>query len=247
MKPVAVDEFMGLKFLSGIAFSPAGTGACLVVSEINKKKDEYRSFLTLYRDRKFIRLTSFGKERSFQYLDEDTILFPGNREKGEEGDISSRWYTISLSGGEAQEAFRFPIPVSKVMPLENGDLMVLGTTFPGFEDLYKGDPKRLAAYQKHVKENKDYEIIEQVPWWWNGSTYTRGAYTSLFRYDRKKKSLTRLSALCENVGQAELSKDKKSLFFTVYPVKPLLKMRGTGEIRCLDAETGKTRTLAASS
>ncbi|MBQ6232851.1 MAG: S9 family peptidase [Clostridia bacterium] len=248
MKPIAVDEFFGFRFLSNITFSPEGGTACLTVTEINKKKDEYRSFLTLYRDKKFVRLTSFGKERSFQYLDEDTILFPGKRdaEKGEEGDISSSWYTISLSGGEAQEAFRFPIPVSKVMPLENGDLLVLGMTFPGFEDLYKGDPKLLAAYRKHMKDNKDYEIIEQNPWWWNGATFTKGAYTSLFRYDKKKKALTRLTALNENVGQAELSKDKKYVFFMAYPVKPFLKLHGTGEIRRLDLETGKAKSIVKS-
>ena len=218
MKPVTVDEFFGFKFLSNITFSPEGGSACLTVTEINKKKDEYRSFLTLYRDKKFIRLTSFGKERSFQYLDEETILFPGKRDadKDAEGDISSCWYTISLKGGEAQEAFRFPIPVSKVMPLDGGDLLVLGTTFPGFEDLYRGDPKLLAAYRKHMKDNKDYEIVEQVPWWWNGGTYTKGAYTSLFRYDRRKKALTRLTALNENVSQTELSIDRKSVFFTAF-------------------------------
>ena len=173
-------------------------------------------------------------------------MFPGNREgeKPEEGDIASRWYSISLQGGEAREAYRFPIPVSKVMPLKGGDLLLLGRTFPGFEELYTGDEKLLAAYRKHLKENKDYEIIEQVPWWWNGATYTKGAYTSLFRYDAKKKTLTRLTALNENVGQAELRKAFNEVYLTIYPVAPLLQRHGAGEIRRLDLGTGKWKTLA---
>ena len=79
MKPIAIDEFMNLKFLSEVTFSPEGRSACLVVTEIDRKKDEYRSCLWLRRDGKLRKLTSFGKERSFQYLDEDTILFPGRR------------------------------------------------------------------------------------------------------------------------------------------------------------------------
>ena len=248
MKAVQINEFCHFKFLSQIRYSPEGGSACLVVTEINEKKDEYRSYLTLYRNKKFERLTSFGRERSFQYLDENTILFPGKREeeKGEEPDISSRFYTISLKGGEAKEAYRFPIPVSRVMPLANGDLILVGSTFPDFPELYTGDPKLLAAFRKERKENKDYEIIEQVPWWWNGSTYTKGAYQSLFRYEKKKNRLTRLTALNESVGQAELSKDKKQVYYSVRPVKPLLRMRGTGEIRRLDLESGKEKCLVKS-
>jgi len=37
----------------------------------------------------------------------------------------------------------FPIPVERVIPLDNGDFLVEGTTFPGYEDLYEGNPKKL--------------------------------------------------------------------------------------------------------
>ena len=149
MKPIAVDEFCHLKFLSNVTFSPAGRTACLVVSEADRKKNGYRSYLYLRRDGKLKKLTSFGKESSFQYLDEDTILFPGKREEGDKESIESRWYRISLSGGEAELAWTFPIPVSRVLPLPGGDLLVLGTTFPGFEELYKGEKKDLAAYNRY--------------------------------------------------------------------------------------------------
>ena len=183
MKPIAVDDFSKFKYLSDIAFSPEGKSSCLVVTEADRKKDGYKSFIWTYKEGKLKKLTSFGKERSFQYLDEDTLLFPAKREDDGAGasdgnvDIESQYYSISLSGGEAELAYRFPIPVSKVMPLPDGDLLLLGLVMPGFEDLYKGDKKYLAAYKKHVQENKDYEIIEQNPWWWNGSTYTKGSYT----------------------------------------------------------------------
>ena len=146
MKPVAVDEFYRLKYLSNVTFSPEGRTACLTVTEIDRKKDEYRSFLYLRRDGRLHRLTSFGRESAFRYLDEDTILFPSRREKPEEDDPSSIWYRISLSGGESEEAFRFPVGVSRVLPLPDGDLMVLGAAEPGFENLYTGEKKALDAW-----------------------------------------------------------------------------------------------------
>ena len=244
MKPIALDEFYRLKFLSRITFSPAGKSACFCVTEIDRKKDEYRSCLWLRRNGKLRKLTSFGKETSFQYLDEDTILFPGRREEGDKESIESSFYRISLSGGEAETAYTFPIPVSELLPLPGGDLLLLGQSFPGFEELYTGDKKTLAAFQKERKENADYEEITQVPWWWNGATFTKGAYTSLFSYDAKKKKLRRLTEKNVNVFDLRLSPDKRSAFFLCTPVKPRLPMSGETALCRLDLASEKLTRLA---
>ena len=85
MKPIRIDTFCHLKFLSQLRISPEGGSAAMVVSETDKKKDEYRSFLYLHREKGWEKLTSFGHEAVFQYLDENTILFPGKREEEDEG------------------------------------------------------------------------------------------------------------------------------------------------------------------
>lgn len=188
MKAIPVDAFCRFKFLSRVSFSPEGSNACLAVTEIDQKKDEYRSCLWLLRGGKLRKLTGSGKESSFQYLDDNTILFPGQREEIDKESIESRFYRIALDGGEAELAWTFPIPVQKVLPLPGGDLLLVGTTFPGFEELYSGDRRLLAAYQKQLKEGKDYEEITQVPWWWNGSTFTKGSYSSLFRYSAHEEA-----------------------------------------------------------
>ena len=165
MKPIAVDEFCRLKFLSGVTFSPEGRTACLVVSEADRKKNGYRSYLYLRRDGKLKKLTSFGKESSFQYLDEDTILFPGRREEGDKGAIDSRWYRISLSGGEAEEAYAFPIPVSRVLPLPGGDLVVLGAGGSGL----------VAAVRYAELTGKKVVVLEKLDRL-GGSSVTSGGY-----------------------------------------------------------------------
>ena len=242
MKPISVDDFSKFKYLSNITFSPEGKTACLVVSQADRKKNDYKSFIYLYRDGKMKKLTSFGKEGSFQYLDEDTLLFPGKREEGDEVS-GSIYYSISLSGGEAEKAYEFPIPVSKVLPLPGGDLILCGRVMPGFEDLYKGNPKYLAEFKKYQKENEDYEIIEQSPWWWNDGTYTKGAYTGLFRYEKKSKKLTWLSKKNQNIFGVELSKDKKNIYYISAPVTPRLKLRGENAINKMSVASGRSTLL----
>ena len=241
MKAIAVDDVLKFKYLSEISFSPEGGSACFVMTEADRKNNGYKSYLYLWRGGKFVKLTSGGKERRFQYLDERTILFPGNREEEgdkKEPDLTSRWYEISLDGGEARLAYTFPVPVSKVMPLPGGDLILQGSTMPGFEDLHLGDKKLLAQFKKHMKDNADYEVIEQVPWWWNGGGHTRGAYDSLYYYDHKKKALRRLTELGESVMETRLSADGSLIYYMSSPVKPLLPMMGETKLKRLDIASG---------
>lgn len=218
MKPIAIDDFCAVRSLANVTFSPEGTSACFTVSQAEKEKNCYESRLYLLKGGRVRALTGGGKESSFCYLDENTVLFAGDREGEKEPLLTSRFYKIALDGGEADLAYTFPIPVSQVFPLKNGDLLVVGSTFPGFEDLYKGDKKLVKAYFDDKKENEDYEVISQLPWWWNGGTYTRGAYESLFYYDAKKKSLTRLTDAGFNVSDVQLAEDQKTVYFSLLDV-----------------------------
>ena len=218
MKPIAIDDFCTVRSLANVTFSPEGTSACFTVSQAKKEKNCYESRLYLLKGGRVRALTGGGKESSFCYLDENTVLFAGDREGEKEPSLTSRFYKIALDGGEADLAYTFPIPVSQVFPLKNGDLLVVGSTFPGFEDLYKGDKKLVKAYFDGKKENEDYEVISQLPWWWNGGTYTRGAYESLFYYDAKKKSLTRLTDAGFNVSDVQLAEDQKTVYFSLLDV-----------------------------
>ena len=218
MKPIAIDDFCAVRSLANVTFSPEGTSACFTVSQAKKEKNCYESRLYLLKGGRVRALTGGGKESSFCYLDENTVLFAGDREGEKEPSLTSRFYKIALDGGEADLAYTFPIPVSQVFPLKNGDLLVVGSTFPGFEDLYKGDKKLVKAYFDDKKENEDYEVISQLPWWWNGGTYTRGTYESLFYYDAKKKSLTRLTDAGFNVSDVQLAEDQKTVYFSLLDV-----------------------------
>ena len=218
LKPIAVDDFCAVRSLANVTFSPAGTSACFTVSRAEKEKNCYESRLYLLKDGAVRPLTGGGKESSFCYLDENTVLFAADREGEKEPSLSSRYYKIALDGGEAELAYTFPIPVSQVFPLLGGDLLVTGSTFPGFENLYTGDKKLAKAYLAERKENEDYEVVTQLPWWWNGGTYTRGAYESLFYYDARKKSLTRLTAAGLSVSDVQLTEDRKTVYYSLLDV-----------------------------
>ena len=64
------------------------------------KKDKYLYTLETLKDGQVTPLSSFGQEKDFIFLDENTVCFAGNRTK-EKG--KSFIYQLSLAGGEARE------------------------------------------------------------------------------------------------------------------------------------------------
>ena len=243
MKKITLDEFCNLKFVSNLEFSPNGKHLCFVVSQADREGNKYSSCIYTLKGKTVRQLTSGGMEGSFQFLDEDTILFPGNRDESKAPSIESRFYRMSLSGGEAVKAFTLPIPVEKLLPLPGGDFIVVGSTFPGFEDLYLGSRKRAEEYLKFVKDNEDYEVVDQMPWWWNGAGFTRSAYSSLFYYSARKKSLRRLTGENFAVADAKLNKDKTEVWFIGSEVRQYLPMDEGNDLYRLKIADGTMECL----
>ena len=247
MKRIEIDDFCRLTFLSGPVFSPDGKAACFAASKANKEKNLYESNLWVRRGGKISQLTSGGKERSFVWLNENTVLFAADRDQSKEPTLTSKYYAIRVDGGEAKLAYTFPVPVERVLPLPGGDLLAVATVFPGWEDLYQGDEKLARKYLKDRKENEDYEEVTQNPWWWNGTTFTRGSYSALYRYDAKKKKLSPLTPKGMDVSDVQLSPDKASVYYSLLDVTVPVPRHFAGETlyrTCL--ATGETSLVAES-
>lgn len=136
MKPIAIDDFCAVRSLANVTFSPEGTSACFTVSQAKKKKLLRIPPLSLKGGR--VRaLTGGGKESSFCYLDENTVLFAGDREGEKEPSLTSRFYKIALDGGEADLAYTFPIPVSQVFPLKTATCLSSARPFPALRTSIK--------------------------------------------------------------------------------------------------------------
>ena len=105
MEPIRLDEFINFRFLSNLQLSPNAAKAAFVVSKSNEDKDGYVGGIwTVDLQTKECRQLTAGKdERSYLWMDDDTILFASKRDsKKKEADNSyTDFFEISLHGGEA--------------------------------------------------------------------------------------------------------------------------------------------------
>ena len=244
MKKIELEDIVKYRFLSEIRYAPGGEAAAFVVSQADMEENAYESFIWLYENGEIRRLTGLGKESGFAWLDDHRLLFPAARsaaekKRAEAGDPFTSYYVIDIRGGEAQPFLTVPFSARMILPLDETHFALTGAVDAACPDLYllTGEEREKALKEK--KEQKDYEVIDELPFWFNGAGFVNKKRTALFLADTggEEPVFTRITAPTENAGRPELLGDE--LLFSVqdYTVRqPILGFR-------IDAVNWRTRDI----
>lgn len=196
MKPIKIDTFLDFSFVSNPTFSPDGTLLAYQVQKANLEDNNYKSDLWLYdmAKKKHRRLTAGGDVRSYCWTPQGTILFPAVREADakkelEKGKLLTCYYEISPYGGEAQEAFRLPVQARSIKVLEEDCYLVTVSHDNQYPDVSGMEP---ADAEKALKQwkNPPHEVLDELPFWFNGAGFTNGKRTRLYLYQPSTGELT---------------------------------------------------------
>ncbi len=174
MEIVDIESFLQFKYLSQLEYSPDGNKLCFLVRQADKDKNDYNSQIWLYdlAAEELLQLTTGQKDGLFCWLDNHNIIFVSEREKDEKEETyipQTELYTINITGGEAQHFTSIAMNIEDFAADHQGNLI-----FTAREDLKNRDESDLKAEQ-------DYEILEELPFWENGSGFIDKHRTHLFR------------------------------------------------------------------
>lgn len=194
MNPLKLNEFFNYRFLSNLTYSPNGKSAAVTVTAANPDNNSYDQNLWLCKGHGFTQFTALNKESSFIWDDEDTVLFAGARldcdKKKMETEEMTIFNRIHIHGGEAVKAFTLPIKATEIKKLSDGLYLVTGRCNAGVPDYYKMNSEERAAVAKTKKDNADYEIFDEIPFWSNGGGFTNKLRSRLFLFDENTGELT---------------------------------------------------------
>lgn len=215
MNPVELRDFTNFRFLSNLRLTADGARAAFVVQESDLEQNAYKADLWLWEPAGIRRLTSSGDVRSFCWLDADTLLFPSRRSKKEDkpGEPSTDFYSLSIHGGEAVKAFTVPFSAGGVKPLNDGRFILSGEydhACPDFSAL-SGEEKSKAL--EEYKENQDYTVLDEIPFWSNGGGFVNKKRTRLWLFDPADSSLTPITPPLMNVEHWELDPARERLLY----------------------------------
>ncbi|WP_353092964.1 S9 family peptidase [Tissierella praeacuta] len=212
MENLKLDDFTKYKFLSGIRFSPNGKNIGFIVHRMDVKENKYLSNIYIYDEEKKseFKLTSLDEEKSFIWKDDSTILFPAVRDKKdkERKEEFTTYYEISINGGEANKTFEIPLNANSLEFIDKDNLLITATFNPNMPNLRElsGEDKEKAI--KKIEEDKDYEVLDEIPFWSNGTGFTNKRRNRLYIYNLDSKILTPITDEFTDVGSVKLNKDK---------------------------------------
>ena len=205
MKNIGIKDFMNYKYPTGITVAPDGKHGAFAVVTVNEAENKYDSCLWVMdmESGKYHMLTSGKNERKFIWLNSEELLFAANREKSytEKNKNGEEWtcfYKMNIHGGEAELAFAIPHVVTG-MKLA-GKKLVLTIAFdysrPDFASM---DAAERVEAAKAWKEEQDYEVFDEHPFWANGMGVVNKKRMRLAVYDMESGQTKIVSPDYENV------------------------------------------------
>ena len=206
MENLKLRDFLDYNYLSSIEVSPDEKNTAFIVHRGDYDDNDYKSNIWVMNNetKKYFRLTGMNEERSFLWLDETKILFPSMRDKKlkvkvEEGEKWTCYYSIDINGGEAQEYMRVPLIVTSIKKID-GDNFILTAKYDNYGvNLNELTGEARAEATKKIKEDKDYEILDEIPFWSNGGGFTNKKRNRLYIYNRVTEEITPVSDSISNV------------------------------------------------
>ena len=246
MENLKLKDFLDYKYLSNLEFSPNGENAGFVVHTTNYDDNNYQSNIWLLNNKtkKYSKLTSLNEEKSFLWIDNSTIIFPASRdaklrEKVSQGEKWTAYYSIDINGGEADKYMQIPLLVTAIKMIDK-DNFVLTAQYDNYGinlNELTGEERSKAVAK--LKEEKDYEVLDEIPFWSNGGGFTNQKRNRLYPYNRISNEVTPLS--CEHTVVTYFSyKDGKVLYVGNLFEGKLEQREG---IFCYDIASKTTETL----
>lgn len=258
MEKLKIDDFTLYNFLSRVRLSPDAKYACFVVKKADVEENKYKSNLWIYRIEKdeYFQLTSFDEESMFIWMDDsEHILFSGTRnpkdkDKQKEGEEFTQYYKISIHGGEAIPAFRIPKSVTSIKVIDDENYLFTASFDFKKPDLNKLSEEEKSKEKKRIKEEKDYEVLDEIPFWFNGKGYTNKKRNRLYLFNSKDEKVTDLSEeLSKAIGgeyftiqAGEINQNRSMFVFIAEHFKD--KMKLTNEVYIINLNDKKAQLIS---
>jgi dipeptidyl aminopeptidase/acylaminoacyl peptidase len=248
MEKLQLEDFTKFKFLSGLKYSPSGSCAAFVVHRIDVEENKYLSNIWVLdtKTKKYFQLTSFNEERGFVWLDDDYVLFAGSRnpkdkEKAESGEEFTKYYKINIHGGEAVEAFVIPKKVTEILPVDDDTFLLIALYNVNKKDLEGLSEEEKKKELERRKEEKDYEVFDEIPFWANGKGVINKDRGRLYVYKLSDNKLQPITDEYTDVYSLKLNKDKTKAVFIGKSYKD--KMPLTSDVYIYNLKVGELKKV----
>jgi len=128
-----------------------------------------------------------------------------------------------VTRGEAKRAFELPFFVKQIKKLNEDTLSFIAVYDHRLKDFWKLSKDERESTLKTLKEEKDYEVLDEIPFWSNGSGFTNKKRIRLFSYDIQTGQIVPISDEFSNVEYFSDSADGKAILYVANRFEHVMK------------------------
>ena len=243
MEALKMDAFTEYAFLSALRCGPEGSVAFVAAKADVEENGYQRDLWVKPQEGEAFQLTTDGKTGGFLWDGPHTLLFQSGRDpQGKEaGEEYTAFYRLDVRGGEAQKAFSVPLSASLVDKVGEGLYLLSVNWDLRFSKAYAMKGAAKEALLREKKEERDYQVLDELPFYFNGAGFVNKHRTALFLLEESTGKLTRITRETFSVGGAHLSADGKKILYTGQAFT--VKRKEKSGVYVYDLETGSTTEL----
>lgn len=215
-EPIQLRDFLEFSFLSDLQNSEDTLS--YIVSKCKEEENRYERCLHVYKDHHDLCLTTSGKEGMYLWEDTHTLLFQNVREEKDQEELNNGiektvFYRIDDRGGEAQKAFEIPFFINDIKMVSKTVYAISAVFDLRYSNLPQDSDDIKKQRLQEKKDMEDYEVLDELPFYFNGAGYTNKKRNSLFLYDVEQKSCTRISEPEFQMNEFLLDNTKEKIYF----------------------------------
>ncbi|WP_273234653.1 alpha/beta hydrolase family protein [Ileibacterium valens] len=235
LKPISVRDLLEFSFYGDL--KTCGSRILFIQAKADEKKNYIRDLMEYHPESgKITQLTHRGNIGTYQFRDENSVYFclpeqsnenNKNQENKEEASTGTSLMLLPLDGGEAYQEDVLDLKGASIAAvLEDGKLLM---SYSWKEE------------DEAFKEDADYEVLDESPWYFNGSGFIRHERNGLALYDPKTKALDK--DLTGKLNVSAVSAFKNKIYFSGSEMKTVAALQES--VFQLDLDTKKVTELTA--
>lgn len=191
MKQIEIKDLLKYQFPENLQYSPKGDMLAFQVGYADEKKNTYRRDVHLIKNDRDIALTSTIDATVLFWLDEEHLILKRNTEDTQPQ--TTDLYIIDVNGGEAQKWLTLPVGISDMKKVSENLMMFTAYIDANDPDAYKDSEDTRKKKAEEKKKDADYQVVDEVPYWFNGAGFVNKYRTALFEVTVKPFAIKRIT------------------------------------------------------
>ncbi|MBR3351193.1 MAG: S9 family peptidase [Erysipelotrichaceae bacterium] len=206
MNKITAEKLYDFKFVSNVMFNPSDDRCAYQLSWADKEKNDY--FTTVYINEN--RYESDNSTSIVTWKDNVNLII---REKKEDADKGySQLYLLNAVTKERTEFLKLPLAVNDMFRISDNEFFITASIDANSPDDYLLSEEDYKKKIEDLEKEKDYQVIDEVPYYFNGAGYVNKKRTALFTLQVEPLEIRRITEPYFSAGNIYL--DNRTAYFS---------------------------------